>query len=153
MPRRLTAADVCAVTGYSRDELHAILRSLWPYAEDKPSPRVAREFTPKDLLVLSVTQVLENQFGLRRTAVSALGPQLQAALAGPKDVSRNARLVITVQPPLVEYVDEESVDGQGVVVALGPLFERVDGHLNFDGQLSLQLGPGLVQPGSLKRHY
>ena len=107
--------------------------------------QVAREFTPKDLLVLSVTQVLEKQFGLRRTAVSALGSQLQVALGGPKDVSRNARLVITVQPPLVEYFDEESFDGQGIVVALGPVFERVDGHLNFDGQLSLQLGPGLVQ--------
>lgn len=146
MPRRLTAADVCAVTGYSRDQLHAILKCLWPYSEASSSPRVAREFMPKDLLILSVTQVLENEFCLRRGAVARLGPQLQMALSGPREINRSSVLVIAVQPPRVDYADEQLVDHHGVTVALGPLFEKVDAHLSFDGQLTLQLGPGLVQP-------
>ncbi len=144
MGRRLTAADVCAVTGYSRDELHALLRVLEPYCTDKSSPRVAREFTPRDLVVLGVTQLLEVRYGLRRTAVAELGLQLQSALAGPKGVNRDARLAISVRPPSVDYLDDGVIVTEGLVIALGPLFEKVDDYLSFEPQLSLQFGPSLV---------
>lgn len=144
MGRRLTAADVCAVTGYSRDELHALLRVLEPYCTDKPSPRVAREFTPRDLLVLGVTQILEERYGLRRTAVGDLGRHLQDALAGPKGANREARLSISVRPPKVDYLDMGAIASEGLVIPLGPLFEKIDDYLSFEPQLSLQFGPSLV---------
>lgn len=144
MPRRLTATDVCAVTGYARDELHATLKVLWPYREEKPVPRVAREFTPHDLVVLSVTQSLEHRFGLRRAALSVLGELLRAALSGPKEASRKARLVISIQPPEVEYLDRFITEKEGLVIALGPIFEKVDDYLSYGGQGILPLAPDVV---------
>lgn len=152
MARKLTTADVCEVTGYSRDELHAILKCLWPFCDEKPSPRVARDFSAKDILTLSVTAALEHQLGLRRQAVGSLGRELQAALSGPKKVNRAARLVVTVQPPKVVYVNLASTDHQGVVIALGPLFDKVDQYLTFDSHPGLQLGPGLVANSPKRRH-
>lgn len=144
MGRRLTAADVCAVTGYSRDELHALLRVLEPYCTHKPSPRMAREFTPRDLVVLGVTQILEERYGLRRTAVAELGLHLQNALAGPKGTNREARLSVSVRPLKIDYLDAGAVTTEGLLIALGPLFEKIDGYLSFEPQLSLQFGPSLV---------
>jgi hypothetical protein len=139
MRRGLTTADVCEVTGYSRDELHAILRCLWPYCDATPNPRVAREFEPRDLLVLFVTRVLEQSMGLRRVAVGSLGKLLQEALSGPRKINPNARLVVSVDPPKVVYVAQGSTERQGIVVALGPLFEKVDQYLSADMYPSLRL--------------
>lgn len=150
MRRGLTSADVCEVAGYSRDELHAILRCLWPYCEVQLAPRVAREFQPKDLLTLSVTRVLEHDFGMRRTAVATLGEALQQALSGPRKINPNARLVVTAEPPEVLYVAQGSTDRQGVVVALGPLFNKVDSYLSADVYPSLRLETA-VSSGSTKR--
>lgn len=146
MPRRLTTTDVCTVTGYSRDELHATLKALWPYNEEKGSPRVAREFTARDLVVLSVTQVLEHRFGLKRTALGTIGQHLRTALSGPKEVSKKARLVISIDPPSVEYINTSITEREGMVVALGHIFEKVDGYLTFDGQGLLPLGADFVSP-------
>lgn len=139
MPRRLTAADVCTVTGYARDELHATLKVLWPYSVQAPSPRVAREFSAQDLVVLSVTQALECRFGVRRAALASIGQALRAALSGPKVASRKARLVISIDPPTVDYVNTSITEREGLVVALGPIFEKVDGYLTFDAQGLLPL--------------
>lgn len=144
MGRRLTAADVCAVTGYSRDELHALLRVLEPYCTDKPSPRVAREFTPRDLVVLGVTQVLEERYGLRRTAVAELGLQLQSALSGPRGLNRDARLSVSLRPLQVEYLGAGAMAIEGLVIALGPIIEKVDDYLSFEPQMSLRFGPSLI---------
>lgn len=144
MPRRLTAADVCTVSGYTRDELHATLKVLWPYSQEQAAPRVARKFAPQDLVVLSVTQVLERRFGLRRSALARIGEQLRTALTGPKEVSRKARLVISIEPASVEYVNLSITEREGLVVALGPIFEKVAGYLSFDGQGLLALAPGVV---------
>ncbi|WP_074574338.1 hypothetical protein [Polaromonas sp. JS666] len=144
VPRRLTATDVCTVTGYSRDELHAILKVLWPYNEEKGLPRVAREFTARDLVVLSVTQTLERRFGLKRTALGNIGQHLRNALSGPKEVSKKARLAISIDPPSVEYISTSITERDGVVVALGPIFEKVDGYLTFDVQGVLPLGADIV---------
>lgn len=121
-----------------------MLRVLEPYCTDKPSPRVAREFTPRDLVVLGVTQVLEDRYGLRRTAVAELGLHLQSALVGPKGVNRDARLSISVRPPSVDYLDAGAIATEGLVIALGPLFEKIDDYLSFEPQLSLQFGPSLI---------
>lgn len=121
-----------------------MLRVLEPYCTDKPSPRVAREFTPRDFVVLGVTRVLEERYGLRRTAVAELGLELQSALAGPKGLNRDARLSVSVRPPRVDYLDAGVIATEGLVIALGPLFEKIDDYLSFESQMSLQFGPSLV---------
>lgn len=144
MVRKLTAADVCVVTGYSRDELHALLRVLPPYHFEKPSPRVAREFTAKDLLVLSVTRILEDRYGVRRTAVGDIGVPLQEALAGPRLQSEEPCLLINIRPPSVRFVDTISPK-DGLMLPLAPIYEKIDTYLSYDPQLSLQFGPTLVR--------
>lgn len=145
MGPRLTAADACAVTGYSRDELQALLRVMAPYAVDRPAPRVAREFTPRDLIVLGVTQLLEQRYGLRRTAVAEMGPLLHEVLAGPRLLNRQARLAVTAHPARIEYLEDGAPVAEGLVIALGPLFDKVDTYLNFgQSQLALQFGPTLM---------
>jgi hypothetical protein len=152
MGRGLTSVDVCKVTGYSRDELHAILRCLWPYCEQHLAPRVAREFHAKDLLTLCVTCVLEHDLGLRRTTVATLGRPLLKALTGPRKLNANARLVVTANPPDVVYVAQSSTDRQGVVVALGPLFDRVDRYLADDIHPSLRLEIAISSTSTKRRH-
>ena len=95
-------------------------------------------------MVLGVTQVLEQRYGMRRTAVAELGSQLQESPSGPRLVNRRARLAVTVDPAVVEYLNESAAITEGLVVAFGPLFEKVDQYLSFDAQLSLQFGPALV---------
>ena len=142
MTRRLTAADVCAVTGYSRDELHALLRVLAPYSLQRPTARVAREFAALDLVVLSVTQILEDRYGLRRAAVAQLGSQLQQALGGPRLAAEHACLFVSVNPAQVEL--REDAAGPGLNILLAPIFDKVDAYLSYDPQLPLQFGPALV---------
>lgn len=143
MGRRLTAADVCAVTGYSRDELHALLRVLAPYAKERPAPRVAREFTATDLVVLSVTQMLESRFGLRRTAVAEIGEMLQLACSGPRPLDEDACLAVTVRPPQVER-SAPGIAREGLLIPLAPIYDRIDTYLSYDPQLALRFGPSLV---------
>jgi len=45
MPRKLTASDVFAVTGYSRQELRLVLDALPYYRDQKSYPRKARELS------------------------------------------------------------------------------------------------------------
>lgn len=95
-------------------------------------------------MVLSVTRVLEHRLGVRRTALASLGLPLRSALSGPKTVSKRARLVVSVEPPQAEYVDLSITEKEGIVVALGPIFQRVDGYLSYDSQSQLPLIPDLV---------
>jgi hypothetical protein len=144
MARRLTVADVCAVTGYMRDELHALLRVLPPYNLERPAPRVAREFSAKDLLVLSVTQVLEDRYGVRRAALGEIGVQLQAVLGGPRLQGEGQYLAVTINPPTVRLADP-SEQKDGLILSLSPLYQKIDDYLSYDPQLSLQFGPRIVR--------
>ncbi len=143
MVKRLTVVDVCAVTGYSRDELHAVLKVLDPYRLDRPSPRVAREFSAKDLIVLSVVRQLEHRYGVRRAAIGELGEQLQVAIAGPRSSTANALLSVSFNPPIVSVLSAASAH-EGLRIALAPMYEQVDQYLSFEEpQLDLQFGPQL----------
>ncbi len=81
---------------------------------------------------------------MRRTALATLGAPLRSALTGPKTASKRARLVICVEPPSVEYVDLSITEKEGIVIALGPVFQRVDGYLSYDAQPQLPLAPDLL---------
>jgi hypothetical protein len=144
MARRLTVADVCVVTGYSRDELHALLRVLPPYDLERPAPRVARQFSAKDLLVLSVTQLLEDRYGVRRAALGGIGLQLQEVLGGPRVQGEGLDLVVTINPPRVRVADP-SEQKDGLFLPLAPLYEKIDAYLSYDPQLSLHFGTMIVR--------
>lgn len=118
--------DVCKVSRYTRNQLRGVLDELPCYAEQPTSERVAREFFRSDLSVLSVVYVLDRQFNIRRTAITLIIDQLLEALRGPKTVNREAWLLVTFDPPSVRYLTEQEPLQNGILVELGPIFERVD---------------------------
>jgi hypothetical protein len=148
--RKLTAADVCAVTGYNRDQLRGVLKEL-PRWSAAPGERMARTFSAQDLVVLSVVHTLDAVIGIRRKTIALIFPQVRGALSGPKRVAASARLAVTFAPLHVEYLDGKDVLPEGVVVALQPILDRVDRYLGAGqllpagSQADLRLGPGLVR--------
>lgn len=148
--RKLTAADVCGVTGYNRDQLRGVLKEL-PRWSAAPAERMARAFSAHDLIVLSVVHTLDVVIGIRRKTIALVFPKLQSVLSGPKRVAASARLVIAFAPLRVEYLDGKTVVSEGVVVSLQPIFDRVDRYLGVgqlpsaDSQADLRLGPGLIR--------
>jgi hypothetical protein len=147
--RKLTAADVCAVTGYNRDQLRGLLKEL-PEWSAAPGERRARAFSAHDLIVLSVVHVLDAVVGIRRKTIAAVFSQLQKTLSGPKPIAANARLVITFEPLRVDYVDGKATIVEGLLVPLQPIFGGIDQYLGAakvepsNSQATLRLGPALL---------
>lgn len=147
--RKLTASDVCEVTGYNRDQLKALLKEL-PAWSSAPSARVAREFSPHDLIVLSVVHVLDSRVGIRRKRIALMLTKLRQALFGPREVDRSARLAISFDPMHVEYMSGKISIREGVLISLEPIFDRVDHYLGAAqswnaSQENLRLGPGSLR--------
>lgn len=152
--RKITAADICEVTGYNRDQIRGLLQKLPLYAEQPGAPRVAREYTRHDLVVLSVVVRLETKQGLQRAAVAAVVEQIDRELRGPRPTNPSRMLRVSINPPSVTYLAEKYNDEEGTVVALEPVFKQVDDYLDGDVtenylQASLPFGPSLA---SHRRH-
>lgn len=130
--RKITIVDLGEVTGYSRDQLHGLLKKLPLYAEYAGTERVAREFTRHDVYVLSVAVHLEQTHGLRRAAIAAVIAHIHAELRGHRPTSPTPLLHITINPLSATYLIEKYVEDEGIVVALAPLFRQVDDYLNGD---------------------
>lgn len=148
-PRKLTASDVCEVTGYRRDQLKALLKEMkaLPAA---PSERVAREFSAHDLIVLGVVHMLDTRIGIRRKKIASMLPQLRKALFGPRAVDRSAYVAISFDPLCVEYVSGKATPKESVLVSLEPIFDKVDQYLGAVQpwsavQGNLRLGAALVR--------
>lgn len=130
--RKITIADVGEATGYNRDQLHGLLKKLPLYADYVGSMRVARTFTKHDVIVLCIAVRLEQKLGLRRAAVAAVIEHIHAELRIPRPSCLTPCLQISIDPPAVSYITEAQIEGEGTVVALGPLYQRVDEYLNGD---------------------
>lgn len=147
-PRKLTASDVCEVTGYSRDQLKALVKEMkaLPAA---PSQRVAREYSAHDLIVLAVVHVLDVRIGIRRKNIALMLPQLRKALFGPRAVDRSAYVAITFDPLQIEYISGKATLKESILVSLEPIFDGVDQYLGTVqprvAQENLRLGAGLVR--------
>lgn len=69
---------------------------------------------------------------MRRNAIAMLIESLRIILAGPKNVNREIRLLVSINPPLVSIVDMGARTHKGVLVSLGSIFEQVDRCLGYD---------------------
>lgn len=156
----ITAVDISKVTGYTRNQVRGLLDKLPRYAEQDAAPGVAREYTRSDLLVLAVIHHLEARVRVHRDALAAIVEPLRNELSGPKTINEGARLLISFDPPTASYLATANTPIQeGIVIALGPIFERVDGHLTkkFENPYlaptkhpELNFGPMLISHGKKK---
>jgi hypothetical protein len=146
LSQTLTVTDVCRVTGYTRYQLRGLLGEVLPEKASN-GPRVAREFTPHELLVIATVSELETRIGIRRAHIAIISKQLSDVLSGPRLVNRDARLVISFAPPSVSYVSDSTPANDAVVLSLGRIFERVDRYISegvIPTQAHLNFGPSSV---------
>ena len=78
---------------------------------------------------IAVIAELETRFGIRRNYVVAVAKLLAKALSAPRPPSRNARLIVTFDPPNVTYSDQGTGEAEGIVMALRAVFDRVDPYV------------------------
>lgn len=129
MARKLTQSDIEAVTGYSRNQVRGLLDSLQRYANIPKQQRVAQEYAPHDLLAVGVAACLERTHRLQRSAIAEVFDAIYDELRVPRPPHPSPLLHITFEPPAAAYLADQQAARGGITVALGPIFEKVDGHL------------------------
>lgn len=143
--RKITIADACEITGYTRNQMRALLRDLPPFVGHDPTPKSARTFTRNELLMICVIAEMETRFAIRRSAIGCLIKKLGDALQVPRAVGTTARLEILFEPPRVTYSTTGGRVTEGVLVPLAPIFERIEQYLSgytyLGVQAELPLGP------------
>ena len=129
MSRPLTMADLLAISGYTRDQMRGLLDAVPVFASRKVAVRVAKHYTAQDLLLVRTCTQLEIRYGLQRGTVAVFSTALRSVLSGPRHVSKTARLLLSFDPPDVQYL--EATDGfeEGLLVPLAPIFQAVDDYL------------------------
>lgn len=143
--RKITVADACEITGYTRNQMRALLRDLPAFGSLDGTTKSARTFTRHELLLICVIAEMETRFGIRRTAIGGLVQKLADALQVPRAVGMTARLDILFAPPSVTYSTAGGPVAEGVIIPLGPIFERIEqylsGYTDLGVQAELALGP------------
>lgn len=127
--RPITISDLCELTGYSRDQLRGLLAELPRFACRRAEARVARVYSNHDAMLLVLLSRLETVYGLKRSVVSALCESIATTLTAPREVSKQACLVLRIQDAACEYVDGTPQIEDGLVVALAPIFLAIDSYL------------------------
>lgn len=127
--RRLTTSDLCNVSEYSRHQMRGLLAELPGFAERAGEAKVAAEFSPHDLLVITLCCRLESHYGLKRATVASLAKELARSLSGPRPLARDARLVLGFAPHSARYMEAAGNIHDGLVVPLEPVFSQVDNYL------------------------
>ena len=127
--RPITINDLCKLTGYSRDQMRGLLAKLPCFACRCAEARVARVYSNYDVMLVVLLCRLEMMYGLKRSVVSALSEPITAALTVPREVSKQACLILRVHDATCEYVDAAPLINDGLVVALGPIFLAIDSYL------------------------
>lgn len=133
---QLKINDLAQVTGYSRFQLDGLLKTAFAGSSVGRRLGAQRKFTPQELLVVAVACEIERKYGIERKALAQITEALRQALLGPRRANREARLVITITPPAVHYLESETSVTEGLVVNLGALFAKVDEYLGTSGPSS-----------------
>ena len=93
----------------------------------------AREFRFQDLMLVAVMAEFEQRFGIKRDRIAIIAKRLAQVLPGPREPNREARLLVWFDPPKVVYTAEPVRVDDGVVMPLGPIFERADSYVQSGG--------------------
>lgn len=147
---QLKISDLAAIAAKTRFQLHGFLKDVFPEIQRGKKQRSHRTFTAHDLLVITVACEIERKYGVKRGLLADVRKPLRQALSGPRSANRHARLVVTLRPPSATYLEADEPVREGLVIALGPLFARVDEYLGLartgpsSPQTMLPLSPTVV---------
>ena len=144
--RPLKMLDACAVSGYTRDQIRALLRDLPPFISSQEAGK-SKVFTRAELLTIAVIAFMERRYGIRRSAVANVVNQLVACFQKPRSLEPCACLNIVTEDGLVSYMAANQSVEEGLVIPLEPIFDRLDNYLgatSSNEQIELALGPTIV---------
>lgn len=145
--RALKMADACAISGYTRDQMRALLRDLPSFKSEQDTGR-NRIFTRAELLTIAVIAFMEQRYGIKRSAIGAIVEQLHAVIQSPRVVDRLACLVIVTGESSVSYSRLNETVNEGLVLPLAPIFDRVDTYLGAktsEKQIEIAFGPSVLR--------
>lgn len=127
--RRITSADIVAVTGLTRHQLRGLLAELPGFDRRAKQARVACEYSVQDLTLLTICCRLQAKFGLKREIVALFVEDLRALLETPPPIGDDLQLLMTVIPRSVEYVTSSSRISEGIVLSLTDVFRCIEHYL------------------------
>lgn len=120
--------DLCALTGYTRDQVRGLLDALPPRGERDGRPRAATSYSMQDLVFVALCCRLEQHYGMKRDKVAALSTHISAQLEEPRE-NGIERLLVRFDRPSVELVSEVKGLADGLVVSMDPVFDQVNEYL------------------------
>jgi hypothetical protein len=132
-PIQLKVSDLATVSGYSRFRVAGLVKQVFKDFQFGSQLGSQRTFTPQELLIVAVVCEIEQKFSVERKTLALASQALQRVLSGPRIADRQARLVITFRPAEVSYLVPDALVAEGLVVRLGPVFEKVDEYLGVSG--------------------
>lgn len=141
--RTLKMADACSISGYTRDQMRALLRDLPSFTVNQSAGR-SRVFTRVELLAIAVISFMEKRYGMRRAAIGVILERLLETLQAPREVDPLACLVIVTGEASVSYTRLNEVVTEGLVIPLAPIFDRLDTYLGAkipQNQMEISFGP------------
>ena len=147
---QLKISDLTKVTGYTRFQMRGMLDEVFPVSAHVKDGGSQRTFSPQELLLVAVACEIEKKYGVRRSVLALASESLRKALTGPRASNREARLVVTFEPPTATYLVSDAPVREGLVLELGHLFALVDEYLGVAGpgggsaQALLPLSPMMV---------
>lgn len=121
-------ADACAISGYTRDQMRALLRDLPSFTADQGNGR-NRIFTRAELLTIAVIAFMEQRYGIKRSAIGAIVGQILTVIQSPRAIDGLACLVIITGEASVSYSRLNESVNEGLVLPLAPIFDRLDIYL------------------------
>lgn len=149
--RKLTAGDLQAITGYSRDQLRGLLDQLDLAFKAPVLPTgVTRVFSIHEFLLIVLCCEIESTFGMKRKTVVSFAAEMAKTLARPRPLAQDPKLVLSFGAMQVRYLDGFETIQQGLIVPLGAILKKIDCYLLPDREVqsqyqgTLNLGPGLM---------
>lgn len=149
--RILKMADACAISGYTRDQMRALLRDLPTFVSDSRSNR-NRTFTRVELLAIAIISTMEKRYGVKRAAIGAILEKLVSLLQKPRKIDSNVCLVIIIEDSFIHYSRLNESVQEGLIVPLTPIFEKLDTYLGVKTQpQQIEIGFGLSPLAKVKK--
>ena len=148
--RTLKMADACAISGYTRDQMRALLRDLPAFTVDQGSNR-GRIFTRVELLIIAIISFMEQRYGVKRTSIGAILAELLDTIQSPRSIDPQACLVIITGEASVTYRRLDEPIREGLVIPLAPIFDQLDTYLGAKTpkkQMEISFGPSALNRSS-----
>lgn len=137
-PIRLKISELADATGYTRYQLRGLLSEVFVSHPLGKKAGAQRTFSPQDLGVVAALCAIERDYAIDRKKLALVAEDLRRALSGPRTANRNARLMLTFNPPSAVYLNIDAFVPEGLLVALGPIFAQVDEYLGVSGPASAE---------------